>query len=382
MIKRIRISRKVARHVGNQFYIIIEDDDPLSDESDKIKFFSTWFHKVVDHEPYKKFLNNLDEYAANSSYRYIYKSTENLKLFDPRIEKEWDYLLQTGIVSSQEFQNRTDKVPTLRNMIENWDSEVGGLTKVPYWFKRSCDRSSFMKDFDGIYTVSGRDYLPFVREDIIQKTFDLIDGTAERFAPESPLEEEIEFPEFVIDELNHYTAVSNHKMDSEVVDWLNHNFPLSYSSKILYRGISFSSHDLGERISKSSVDDVESLIQSSMGLNNITDIQEGQKIVASRGKESSWSTDPEISRGFASGVHSGIMNFLLKAKVSSDDVLIDFTQVPLQQRKQFDHWAQNEVIVKDENIAAEINSFQIPDYFAKTIEEWGYRVTNDGIEKI
>lgn len=176
----------------------------------------------------------------------------------------------------------------------------------------------------------------------------LIDGNALRFTKEAPEKEFEPFPELVEASLKAFIDDPKRRLGKDVKEWLKENSPKKYDKVKIYRTVGFTfnkdNYVGAYDDEKYTPEAIDKILKRRLNV-TLDDTVIGNKAIVRRGKESSWSTDPVVARNFATGVASKALNFLLIAEVPAQQVVIDFTQLPLDYRKQFEYWTQNEVIV-------------------------------------
>ena len=348
------------RVVGNKFYFFSES--PLEKEYLKItkEYDKVYLYSKKD---YINYLKNITIYVASDPrFNYIYQIDKNLNIFE-FTPKDFQYILKIGnIIDESKFQE-IEKI-------------VGGIN-APYGYilKKYFNQENFFKVFDG-YLDRYDSNIVNVKSDILLKYNKLIDGNIKRFGKENNI---IDFkpPDFVEDELNHYTALYGRKLKLNTKNWLKNNTPKPYKSKTLYR--SFHIEFKTDLDTDHEMKILKRNLFKFIGVKKLEDLYIGNTVIMKRDKESSWSTDPQIARNFASGMSQAEINILIKAEVNAENIILDFSELPLKYKSRFKFHSQNEVIVDDVNIDATINSIWFDSDMIGFLQKQGYKVTQNGI---
>lgn len=274
---------------------------------------------------------------SHSSYdrNFIYKVSDSLKLFKfdtYNISKILEKYPITKENITNFFGNKGD---IIKSIISYADSKLNIIRRFD-----DGELFDFMKYFNGIYIDD--DHI-FVFEDIYLKS-KLIDGMSVRY-PNKGIEDDIIFPDFVIDELIRYTNISNIKLKKDVKEWLKLNAPKPTEPIILYRGVSIDTFPNYNDDIVGNPEKLSSLLNLRLGVKKLEDIHKGANVIAKRGKESSWSYKPQIAKSFISGAGKEDINVLVKSTIKPEDIIVDFTMIPNSILDRFVYRYQNEVIV-------------------------------------
>ena len=320
----------------------------------KHKLYSVYDHIYTQ---YKKGVSH----KSTASFNYIYE-TGNLNLFDFS-RKDFDTLniICKSWYSAFKKYYTTNATDVLNNLHFEYMSDA--LHSIR--FDDVSDMDIFMVHYDG-FVLNGN---VLVFENII-KNSKLIDGNVKRFGTSSLVKTDL--PEHIIDDLIRYTDDAGKRMKKETYQYLLENAIKPKEDITIYRGfgldiLAYGNHDDEQSL----INDTEKLgsyLKRRIGISEIKDIHKNQDITISRGKESSWSHNAEIARGFATGMASDDVNILVKCVAKPSDILIDFTLLSENDRKKFKYIYQNEVILKVGKHKSTINDVWISNSFNKYIQ--------------
>jgi hypothetical protein len=182
--------------------------------------------------------------------------------------------------------------------------------------------------------------------DVIRATAECVDGNAMRFVKEAPTDQvSTDLPPKVLEELAAYTQTFGGKLSTATKAWLQENCPPPYSSVKVYRGIT---------IKGETVQEANASVQAFLGLPTVLDVHKGSDVVLKRGKASSWTTTPQISREFAN--LGGMLQVMVQAELKPKQIAVDLNLLPLSARMKLRQFSQNEVIAAPGKIPAKILS--------------------------
>lgn len=309
---------------------------------------------------YTNYKKGLAIYSSPSPrYNYIYKYSQNIKALNLDDENEINTAIRQNVISTKKCT-----LEQIYKYIKN-SKTYNHYPALENWI----NYPEFIKRYNGIM-LDDTIYLFFNEKDIdtIINNLKLIDGNTIRFDISNNYN--IKLPRYVLDDLIKYTDKADTKLTKRTTEWLKKNFKKPYSEITLYRGSSLDLYTIAENLNYSPenipIDTIEHYLNSWFGIKRLEDIKKGNPAIVKRRKESSWSTVPQIARATANEV--GI-NFLFKATIPSDKILIDFSLIPEQiLKKEFEYWTQNEVIVDNYEIEVTIADVWITD--SKTVKDW------------
>lgn len=345
--------------MGNKFYFSSPNDITKNNNSSGIYLNSMFSKNPI--KIYSVYVKNaiplkfLTHTHSSNHLNYIYQVNKALNLF-----KFDDYHITKLINDYPSFKGSLIRYLSLK---ENDDiiSKIKEFKDTKLNIIRRLDDDDMQKfytKYDGIYLDENHIFV----FDRIYYNAKLINGMAVKFKlNDSDENNDIEFPEYVIDELIRYTDLSNRKLNERAKDWLIKYAPKPKEPITLYRGISI---DLFPNYNDSIVSDskkLSSLLYRRIGVKEIKDLKKGFEIEAKRGKESSWSYYPEIAKAFILGMGKDDVNLLVKSVIKPEDIIVDLTLLPKKVKDKLDFIYQNEVIVnvgKYKSIISEI-------YFSK-----------------
>ena len=237
------------------------------------------------------------------------------------------------------------------------------------WIKSYClVGPKFQKNYDGLYGKF-TDEITLALTPSMVKKFTLVDGNMKRFVKDT--DGDFTLPDWVEKELQRYTENAGKKMRADVKEWLIKNTPKPYSTKRIYRGVGTQFDDYGDW-SKVTIDMVNKRVKKYFG-KSLTEIGKGSKIEVKRGKESSWSTTPQISNEFARSLAEKSINVLVWTEIPASKVIIDFTELPKKLKDKFKFSGQNEVIVDTEAIPATVSMIWCDKKFVEWLKTKGYK---------
>lgn len=226
-------------------------------------------------------------------------------------------------LASQQIHNKSGLLFHTRFLLETLGISFADFRKVYNGF-------SHLKD--------GKHFGPSVFRDVVKKAV-LVDGTVMRTSQDDHEDRVITFPEYIQEELTRYTQMSNRRMNSGVVEWLKKNAPKPYKTIRLYRGFDIP-------IENESTQDITKNLFRWTGLRSLEELRRGVPVKIKRGKESSWSTSPQVATSFmVKSEYGSSISVLVKADVPADRVVLDFNELPMSFRRNFPFHGQGEVIV-------------------------------------
>jgi hypothetical protein len=340
---------------GSRFYLFSAKPDEFVFHS--IRDVPVEFALVWTEDDYKSYQHYLSEFAPDDNYNYIYRINKKLNLFRAD-STHIQSLVREGIIEPIKVSSMRAK-----DFIDTYCKE---------------NMEAFRKIYDGFVD---RDVAVF--RDVIEECAELIDGNAVRFPGNPEEEQEVKtednyWGEVVLPALKHYTEKPERSLPKEVVDWLKENVDKPYNTRTFYRGfaIDFGGNWYGrEEIPHDlSLDTCNKTLETFTGLEHILNIRVNAPVTVRRKKESSWSLYPEVAEGFARGWGGAHLNFLLKAEIPADHIIIDLSTLPEDVKKELKYWTQNEVIVEDIPIKARIVKVWPNDAYKEWLRKSGYRI--------
>lgn len=361
--------------IGDNYYLfsryeideLINKNNPYSFSRDGYKYSYFPIHKNF----FNKYNDNIRAYANNPNYNYIYKATKNLNIFD--LKKDLLTAVKNGALNIKRTEEYFDQKLTVNNYLQA-TKQIGLKYK---WNDR--DWENFIKTvmdvkFKNIYDgfVIGDDIEIFV--DKFKKNSKLIGGNAIKFKISHDKIENNEIPDFVINELVRYSEDAHKRINGTIKKWLIDNFKKPYNEITVFRGFAVDFSDIDYK-----KNEIIKRLKRYTGL-KLEDIKLNNPILVNRSKESSWSYNSEIADGFTTGFSSGSINFLVKATVPKNKVILDFTLLPDDIKKLFEYSNQNEVILDTGIIKSKIVKVEIDDEFSKWLKKNGYIFKNSSIE--
>lgn len=322
---------------------------------------------VSDPAQYAMFRRNYSHYStASYQYNYIYRTKRPLRIFDMKSERDVYQLFKAGVVDPTQAGRYWSMADIDFRAMAQWIAKQNRLEGQML----GVGLSDFRKFFDGYVTPRGS---TFVFADVLLSDMTLVDGVTLRNDPGEGVSG-FSLPRWVEMELERYTKESGKRIRPDAFEWLKENAPKPYSSIQVFRGFGTQLDDFGDYSGLTEAKLLKQLY-SRTGLRNLTDVVVGAPLKLKRGKESSWSTVPEVATAFYSGEASKSLNFLVQAEIPSAQVLVDFTAFPREVRQKFLFHGQNEVIVLAGAIPAKISRVTVDKKFRVWLEEHGYEFT-------
>ena len=316
---------------------------------------------------FKKWLSN-DSFSRYTN-NYIYEIRTPISLFDGS-ERDCYRLFKSGFVDMERFnrywgeQGSSDPVSLAQFLAKKIKGPMFGMD-LPNTL--GITTANFKKLFNGVHLRNSSQI--FV--DVIKAHAVLVDGLSKRTDTGPKEENQIVFPNWVLDELTRYTDDASKRMKAGVLEWLMENSPKPYANRRVYRGFGTQIDDFGD-YSKLTLALVNKQLFSRTGIRDIGQVRVGGKITVKRGKESSWSASPQVAMNFASGMAEKTINFLVKAEVSASRVVIDFTELPTTIRKSFKYHGQAEVIVSPGPTEGVLSTLWLDKKFIAWLDSHGY----------
>ena len=201
--------------------------------------------------------------------------------------------------------------------------------------------ADFRKIYSGFSYLKDRKHFgPSVFKDVAENAV-LVDGTVMRTSQDDYEDRVITFPDYVREELTRYTQMSNRRMNSSAVEWMKENTPKPYKTVRLYRGFHIP-------IGNESIQDIMKNLFRWTGLRSLEELRRGVPVKIKRGKESSWSTSPQVATSFMdipNAEYGESISVLVKADIPADRVVLDFNELPMSFRRSFPFHGQGEVVV-------------------------------------
>jgi hypothetical protein len=369
-----QLNEKIA---GNKFYhncaLPIEDEIArynyyTHDDGSMFKYI-----QLKGQSYYKHHKKMLIPFSPLPSSKHIYKVTKPLNIFMVDVYhinklKELDLLVDMGDMRAEEIVEFIFK--------NSWTLLQQHLIRLV------TDVKKFMEQWDGFYHYDfvGKDCIPnkdrvYAFYDNVKDDLVLFDGMVIRAAlPETDEYSKVDFeiPDWVLDELHRYTLSPSVRINKHVVTWLEINFKKPYETKTLYRGMGIHFDD------NPTVQHCNKILKQRCSI-SLEGIKQYNNVVLKRGKASSWSTTPIISKGFATGMAQADVNFLFKAEIPADQILVDFTILPDELKTKFKYHMQNECILNTGSISATISDIWYDRRFTAWLNENGYTIKNRNI---
>ena len=296
---------------------------------------------------YRQDLGGQDSSGALAPYNnYIYRIGKPLRIFMCSKE-DILFVLRRGMVDLKGLQKAfPDSAPEEALLaIQAKPNALFGDTGLLRFFLKK----PFMAYFDGLLLEPKLSYYwgcVGLWLDLIKVGAELVDGNAMRFVKESPLASIPTIPKDIMADLVKYCATAGGNISTESRKWFRENLKAPSSVKV-YRGIF---------LNGSTVQELSSTVQKYTGLSGVTEAHRGAEVKLSRGKASSWSKTPQISRGFSS---FGPIQLLLQTELTPKQVIVDLTLIPLEARQKLFNFSQNEVIAMPGKISAKIVGINI-----------------------
>ena len=279
---------------------------------------------------------------------YIYRIDKPLRVYNRTVEDTL-FALKMGMVDVARLEKEyPGKTPEEAIQGMEYDEGPGILN---FFFKKP-----FTDYFDGIQLenkLSDAWGCVATWMDIIKVASELVDGNGLRFVKESPLTVAPEIPTDVMVELVKYCSSAGGNIGTESRKWLREN--LVASSVKVYRGIALEPED-------ARVKDLNAVAKKYLGVADVTGVHRGAEVKLSRGKASSWSKTPQISREFSS---FGDIRVLVQAELTPKQIIADLTLLPLDTRMKLFHFSQNEVIAMPGKISAKIIGVNVTESILK-----------------
>ena len=273
--------------------------------------------------------------ALNPEYNYIYRIDKPLRIFEDTLADRL-FALKRGMVDEDALKRDfPDK---------NSEAALASIDQGDKPIQRYLKLKPFVAYFDGLQLEkvdTGWHWSVGVWLDIIKDTTKLVDDNVLRFVKEAPGKIP-EIPEDVLTDLVSYTSKAGGTLGTTARKWFQTNIKPPYGSIKVYRGV---------KISAGVLENLNKEAQKFLGLPSILDAHKGANVVLSRGKASSWSTTPQISREFA---NSGDFQFMIQADLKPKQIIVDLTLLPIKVRQKLAQFSQNEVIAAPGKIPGKI----------------------------
>lgn len=354
----------MEKNMGNKFIIITPEPlDSLMREGRANKFHFEGSFKNAELSIHLQNYDGLVRYrrgignfsATHSSYNYIYTFEKPINLFDVKNIKDVEYLIKhNGVIGKLVDYSMKE----IKDFIDRYSTDF-----IEFY----VDQKVFLKLFDGYIDRNNNPYAFWSK---IKGNIYLADGNIKRFGEEDNFDINYDsIPQWVIDELNRYTDNAKKRLNKEVKKWCYENLPVK--SKRLYRGMSIQFDDWGD-YSEVSIDGINKILKRQMGT-SLDGLRRMASVKLKRGKESSWSTTPQIAREFGNGMAMSSIGFLFTFDAPKDKIVIDFTELPVHIKKKLNRFhSQNEVIIDTGAIPATLNAIWIDKPFEKWLNANGY----------
>ncbi len=295
---------------------------------------------------------------ASSRYNYIYE-VDAKRIFTWSVE-DFTLLIKNKVLDIAKANEYFGKPVDAGDLSKYFKKD-----KSAYMLGHLIDTDKFFKLYDGLASeYKGEVHIPFAT----MLKAKLVDGNAKRYHTGDKPDLTFDIPEHYIEDLIRYTEDPGKRLKHKEY-WKSLTKP--YKFKILYRGFSIQFDDWGD-YSKVTFKDVNDKLKRYAGI-TLGQVPAG-KVIVKRGKESSWSTHKEIAQNFTKGQAEASINFVVRAEVPVDNIIIDFTEFPMKFKKQFRFFAQNEVIVDTGAVPAVIEDVWIEKDFATWMKKNGIKI--------
>ena len=301
--------------------------------------------------------------ASSQDFNYIYRFTKPLRIFEAT-KADALFALRKGMVD----------VPTLIS----WYPGLTPEEAIDKWnfsrddFMRVCLYAPFSAYYDGVERdpkSSGEQWGRIsVWQDVLQKHTELVDGNVMRFVRETPLEQPPTVPDTILDELVDFTRKAGRRISPATRKWLRENVRPPYGSIRVYRGIA---------LDGSTFDELDKSCRAYFKI-GLAELHRGAPVVLTRGRDSSWSTTPQVSREFA---NLGTIKVLVAADLDPGQITVDLNLLPLDVRRKFTHFSQNEVIAAPGKIRGSVAYIAAFEHLTERFEGKG-RTRDPELEKL
>ena len=306
---------------------------------------------------------------SDPRFNYIYRLSKSIRLFEFS-NKDLEIAIKNEITTQEQIDQVGGNKALQSDTGSGFGSPSQKFISSVTWDSKSL--SKFQKLWDGyrVPSSSNRRNI-YVNFGTVLKSVELIDGNAIR-SSSGVKDEGFSLPDDVLEDLKRYTDNPNKKLSNSTKDWLKKNLSKE-SSYTLYRGYGPEFSDFGD-YKNIKIEDVLKKLKKRTGLKDLDEIKVGSTISVKRSKESSWSTNPVVSREFASGMAGKSINFLIKAAVPGSNVVIDFSKIPRDYatKHNLSFWSQEEVIVDTGTIKGVINDVWVDKKFSDWLKGQGY----------
>lgn len=294
---------------------------------------------------YRKGIARTTFHALNPDFNYIYRIDKPLRILE-RTHAEMLWALQKGWVDTEALaKDFPGKSPEEAIKEIDFDDQWGSA--IPHL--KYLKSGPILNYFDGVQLKDKPNgYWGFISVwlDVVKVAAELVDGNVPRFVKEAP-KGTPDIPDEIVDELVAYTAKAGGRIGTAAKKWLQENIKPPYSSIKVYRGL---------QIGESTLAGLDKEAQAFLGVPSILDVHRGATVVMSRGRASSWSATPQVSREFS---NLGLIHVLVQAELTPKQIIVDLNLLPLSVRTKFRHFSQNEVIAAPGKIPAKIISVAI-----------------------
>lgn len=244
-------------------------------------------------------------------------------------------------------------ISIIHNNVFKDSIDLNSPTRLLPFFLNQIKVNKLLQYYDGI-VIDNVIILLFktVKElqNFIDKNAELIDGNNVRF--DTGTDTNLEIPDEVLADLQKYQGQFLEKIKPSTINWFLSNQQKPYKELVLYRGTGIRYDHYNGGIDKF-YKDCEELLGISY-----REIKREKEIYLDYDKPTSWTTKPQIARGF--GMNNTLMQFVLKAIVPAEQVAIDFNLLPKQILKDYlPHYFENEVILLPNKIKAKLTSIKV-----------------------
>ena len=379
---------------GNKFYLFLEDSIETTDISRINSLSDNWmggpkkmsYIQFSDQQRYTSFRKNITNATASFDSNFIYQPTKNLKLWVPdayHFEKLFDEYLSDNDKAKEYFGQEDASDAEWKKYLKIRFDEYKGRNVCRFLseIQLTTTKKDFSKEYDGFLNGDGNYPAIFIFWDTIKTKLKLIDGIKVRLQQSG--DANVEIPPGIKSDLTNYTDMAKRRLGKASKIWAKENLPRK--DKKLYRGMAIGVVNKVKswRVENLTVEFVEKYLKKRLGISSITDLVKGKPVTVKRSKETSWSTTPIVGVAFAqTGETGGDFQILLKSDIKKEKIIIDFTELSTEMKKDFKFTGQNEVIVDTGAIKSKIAYIGVSKQIAKWLLTQGYVYKkNQGIFK-
>lgn len=319
-------------------------DEPVQFADGSIKMT----RRTYGEEAYATYRKNLgrepDLGAASPFNNYIY-AIDGLRIFEGN-DRDIQFALSRGFLDTEK----------LDQLFPGWTT--GSLAREP---AQALLAACLVRPFTGYFDGYEHDpaspsrfwgrlglWLP-----VVLSKARLVDGNVQRFVREAP-DPSLTIPAEVTRELEHFTGFEGRSLSGETRHWLQEHFPAK--AVTVYRGTGMNA---------TSFMDLDKRSRDRFGV-PLLGLHAGAELSMTRDRDTSWTTTPQVAREFTRA--AGSLRVLLQTKLTPSQISVDLNHVPLEVRKQFVHFSQNEVIAAPGTIRVRVLSVEAEPGFLKRVE--------------